>query len=199
VPRLHIAAGALALAVCAALLVTLWPRRTRRDPPPVIAPVPAFALTDQEGRPFASGIALRGRPWVANFIFTRCTTVCPIFTGKMARLDARLKERGDDAWLVSFSVDPEHDTPEVLRRYATERGAPTERWSFLSGSTADILRTVTEALKIHIEKVDGAPIGQSIMHGTHFVVVDAEMNIRGYYDLADDDALDRILSDLSRL
>jgi protein SCO1 len=195
-PKIHVAAGALAVAAVAAGVVMLWPRKPPPEPPPVINAVPEFELTDQNGRPFASVTALRGKPWVANFIFTRCTTVCPTFTARMAELDKLTRERGDKVWLVSFSVDPEHDTPEVLARYAADRGASLEKWSFLTGKTEDIIKTVTSALKIHVEQVGGKPIGESIMHGTHFVLVDGAMKIRGYYNLSDLDALPRLMGDL---
>jgi protein SCO1/2 len=195
--RAHVAGIVIALLV--ALAIMLWPRKPPREPPPVIAAVPEFTLVDQDGRELSSVTALRGKPWVANFIFTRCTTVCPIFTAKMDRLDELTRARKDDVRLISFSVDPEHDTPEVLARYARERGASTEKWSFLTGKTEDVVRTVTGALKIHVERVGGKPVGESIMHGTHFVLVDGAMKIRNYYDLSDEDALDRILADLEQL
>jgi protein SCO1/2 len=197
--RFHVAAGALAAAAGVAAVVFLWPRKPPPEPPAVISSVPDFRLTDQEGKGFDSATALRGKPWIANFIFTRCTTVCPVFTARMAQVDKLARERKLATWLVSFSVDPDHDTPEVLKAYAAERGVSTERWSFLTGKTDEITRTVTGALKMHVEKVGGKPVGESIMHGTHFVLVDGAMKVRGYYNLSDADALDRLLSDLSRV
>jgi protein SCO1 len=196
-PRVHVAAGTLVVALAAALVVMLWPRQPDPDPPPVIGAVPEFVLTDQEGRRFESGTALRGRPWVANFIFTRCTTVCPAFTGRMARIEAQTRGRAEGLRLVSFSVDPEHDTPEVLAAYAAQHGANTARWSFLTGQVADITRTVVDALKIAVERQPDRPVGESILHGSHFVLVDSAMNIRGYYALSDEDALERLLHDLA--
>lgn len=195
--RFHVAAGAAVAAAAVALVVTLWPRKPPPEPPPVISTVPDFRLTDQEGRPFDSATALRGTPWIANFIFTRCTTICPIFTARMAQVDKLARDKKLKTRLVSFSVDPEHDTPEVLKAYAAERGASTERWSFLTGKTDEIVKLVTGALKIHIEQVGGKPVGESIMHGTHFVLVDGAMKIRGYYNLSDADALDRLFADLA--
>jgi protein SCO1/2 len=190
----------MALAVIAALAVMLWPRRPMREPPPVIGVVPDFELTDHEGTPFKSAVTLKGHPWVANFIFTRCTTVCPIFTSKMARLEEQTRARGDRLRLVSFSVDPEFDTPEVLKRYALDRGADlSSRWWFLTGATEEITRIVEKSLKIAMEKIPGAPVGDSIRHGTHFVLVDGGMRIRGYYDLSDADVLERLERDLELL
>lgn len=198
-PRLHVAAGAVVAAIAVAALVTFYPRKPQRDPPPVIAAMPRFQLTDQAGKPFDSDARLRGQPWVANFIFTRCTTVCPVFTARMAAFEERTRDRGERLKLVSFSVDPEYDTPEVLAAYAANYKANLSRWSFLTGPVDEIKRVVTDSLKIALEEQPDKPVGQSILHGTHFALVDASMNIRGYYDLADADALDRMLADLALL
>ena len=200
-PRVHVAAGALVVAVAAALAVTLWPRRPTREPPPVIGVVPDFTLTDHTGAPFKSHVTLMGHPWVANFIFTRCTTVCPLFTTKMAQLEEKTRARfGDRLRMVSFSVDPDHDKPEVLATYARERGADvSRRWWFLTGATEDITRIVEKSLKIAMEKLPDRPVGDSIRHGTHFVLVDGGMRIRGYYDLSDADVLQRLERDLQLL
>ena len=144
--------------------------------------VPAFALTDQAGRP-VSERDLRGAPWVANFIFTRCPSACPMLTAKFKALQGEL---GDlpSVRFVSISVDPEHDTPAVLAAYARRFSADTSRWSFLTGSLKDIERTVVEGFKVHIGKPEvrgDNPTLIDIMHGEHFVLVDREGTIRGYY------------------
>jgi cytochrome oxidase Cu insertion factor (SCO1/SenC/PrrC family) len=96
----------------------VWTLRTRVPPsPPVLGALPAFRLTDQHGRPFGSQ-ELAGRVWVASFIFTRCETVCPAVTRKMARIQDRTRNLEPALHLVSFSVDPEHDTPERLAERA---------------------------------------------------------------------------------
>ena len=98
------------------------------EPPPVIGDVPAFEYTDQHGATFGTE-QLAGKVWVANFIFTRCTTVCPIFTDKMYQVQHRSKDLGDSFHLVSFSVDPEYDTPEVLKSYADKHGVNSRMWN----------------------------------------------------------------------
>ena len=199
-PRIHVAAGALVVAVAAALAVTLWPRRPMREPPPVIGVVPDFTLTDHTGQPFKSAVTLKGHPWVANFIFTRCTTTCPLFTSKMAKLEEQTRSRGDRLRLVSFSVDPDYDTAGVLKQYAADRGADvSKRWWFLTGPTEEITRIVEKSLRIAMEKMPDRPVGDSIRHGTHFVLIDGGMHIRGYYDLSDADVLQRLERDLQLL
>ena len=164
--------------------------------PPVIGHVADFKLTDHTGKPFGTA-ELAGKVWIANFIFTRCTTVCPIFTEKMARLE----EKAPDAIrFVSFSVDPEYDTPPVLTAYAKAKGADTRRWSFLTGPIDDVRKTVVDSMKVAVDKDPNATDpGMAIMHGTYFVLVDGKGQIRGVYAMSDESAGKRILEDAGRI
>jgi protein SCO1 len=94
--------------------------------------VPDFTLTERSDR-LVSKADLHGKVWVACFFFTRCNTACPQITATMSRLQERLHKAGlDDVILVSISVDPEHDTQEVLTKYAAAREADANRWLFLT-------------------------------------------------------------------
>jgi protein SCO1/2 len=160
--------------------------------------VPAFRLTDQDGKPFGSD-ELAGRAWVANFIFTRCPDICPRFTEKMGEIQAQTRALAPGLTLVSFSVDPAYDTPEVLRAYAAAHGAEPARWRFVTGSLADVKAAVEQGMKVDMEAKgdkDGVPV---IGHGSHFVLVDAQGRIRGYYDMNDADAVARVVKDARRL
>jgi protein SCO1/2 len=144
--------------------------------------VPAFALTDQLGRTVTDG-DYAGKVWIASFVFTRCPTVCPLLTAKMAALQKRLGSRSTLRF-ASISVDPEHDTPAILAQYAAKYGADAERWRFLTGPLSDIERTVVKGFKIHMGKAAPHatdPTLVEIMHGEHFVLVDAQGRIRGYF------------------
>jgi protein SCO1 len=189
-PRRHLA-GAVAVAVLAAGAVVLWPRKPNREPPPVLATVPDFTMTDAAGRPFASASELRGRVWAATFLFTRCPTVCPLLAARVKKVQDATTKLGDRFRLVSFSVDPDHDTPTVLAAFARTHGADPARWSFVTGDPAPI----AAAMKIGLDRVPDAPPGEAIVHGTHIVLLDGEMQIRGYYDSSDDAALERLLAD----
>lgn len=161
--------------------------------------VPAFSLVDQQGRTVTDR-ELRGTPWVANFIFTRCPSVCPMLTAKFKALQGKL-DPSDDVSFVSFTVDPEHDTPEVLAAYADKFGADPARWRFLTGPMATIEKTVVKGFKMHIgdpepHKEDPSLI--DIMHGEHFVLVDRDGVIRGYYR-AEPAELKELAEDLHRL
>jgi protein SCO1/2 len=166
---------------------------------PVRGHVPDFALTDQDGAPFGSA-QLKGQVWVANFIFTRCPDICPAFTAKMAEVqDKTATGRAAEVRLVSFSVDPAHDTPERLRAYAEAHGARPERWRFVTGDPAAVRAAVEQGMKVHMEDLgmkDGVP---NIGHGSHFVLVDRRGDIRGYYDMNDADAVARVVRDARQL
>ena len=105
--------------------------------PPILFQVPGFTLVDQAGVPF--GIAdLHGAPWVANFFFTSCPTVCPGHMASLATLQERLAAAGSPAAIVSVSVDPATDTPERLEAYGGRLGADSARWHLLTGDEATI-------------------------------------------------------------
>ncbi len=167
-------------------------------PRPVLGKVPAFALTDATGQVFDSE-RLEGKVWVANFIFTRCPTICPVFTRKMAELQHRGRQLGETIHLVSFTVDPEHDTPEVLMQYAKAQKASPRIWSFLTGGRDTLQKLIAEGLKVHMSKEGPADDLMSYGHGGHFVVVDGRMQVRGYYDSSEKDAVDDILRDVALL
>ncbi|HEX6240481.1 MAG TPA: SCO family protein [Polyangiales bacterium] len=144
--------------------------------------VPAFSLVDQSGRSLTDR-ELRGAVWVANFIFTRCPSACPMLTAKFKALQSELGPL-PGVRFVSISVDPEHDTPQVLAAYAKRFSADTSRWSFVTGPIEEIEKTVVRGFKIHVGKPtarEGDPTLIDIMHGEHFVLVDREGQIRGYY------------------
>ena len=161
--------------------------------PAPISKVPDFRFTDQHGQPFGTR-ELKGHVWVANFIFTRCPTVCPTFTEKMARIQHRLAGLGDAVHLVSFSVDPGYDTPARLAAYADAHHAGP-RWSFLTGPTDALEKVIVDGFKITVAH-DRRPADadfMSIVHGVHFVLVDRDGNIRGYYDSQVPEAIDALV------
>lgn len=186
----------LALGLAAMSLMAL---RGRSEPLPQLGALPDFTFTRESGAPWGMS-QLRGRPFVANFIFTRCPTICPAFTRRMARIQAETQAYGPRLQLVSFSVDPTYDTPERLAEYAQRHGANPERWSFLTGDYERLKDTVVSSFKIAMgrESMDEADV-MGIFHGNHFVLVDAQGEIRGYYDSADDEAFARLLRDLPQV
>ena len=174
-----------------------WAIRTRMpDPPPVLGTLPAFRLTDQAGRPFGSD-DLAGRVWVASFIFTRCPTACPAITRQMARVQGRTRNLEPALHLVSFSVDPGFDTPERLAAYAGAHRASPRMWTFLTGPAEAVRETVERGLRVSMGDASDDPA--DVSHGTHLVLVDGAARIRGYYDPAAPDTLDRLVRDAALL
>jgi protein SCO1/2 len=178
--------------------------------------VPAFSLPAASGAPLDVE-SLRGSVWVADFIFTRCLEVCPLMTTRMKALERDLRglPGGDAVRLVSFSVDPEHDTPEVLAEYAAKWQASPPHWTFVSGSSKEVERIVVTGFKLAVQKkpVAGATTAKGtsaggegsvpvdIVHANRFVLVDRTLTIRGYYDseaLPDMQALARDAARLAR-
>lgn len=167
----------------------------RHEPPPVMSPLPSFALVEANGRTVTAD-DLRGRPWVADFMFTRCGGACPAMTARMAALR---RQSPEDVVFVSITVDPAHDTPEVLGRYARRAGAGPG-WLFLTGPQDALYRLAIEGFKLGVEEVppERQPRGDGpFLHSSHFVLVDRKGYVRGYYDSTDEDALVRLRRDLA--
>lgn len=167
------------------------------EPLPELARVPDFELVSHEGEPFR-GSDLEGEVWIADFIFTSCVTYCPMMTERMKGLRQELQ--GEGVRFLSLTVDPEHDTPEVLRAYAEKHGAAHDDWTFLTGDTASVSRVVVQGFKTPMgERVplDGGD-GYDILHARHFLLVDRRRRIRGYYP-SDDEGLERLARDAARL
>jgi protein SCO1 len=160
--------------------------------------VPEFSLIERSGK--ATTLAdLRGSIWIADFIYTTCTDTCPMQTAEMAQLQEQWKDRAG-LKLVSFSVDPEKDTTEVLSRYAERYKADSIRWLFLTGAKEDMTRLVQEGFKLSAVSV--ANVGTSdnvILHSPRFVLIDKQAEIRGYYDSRDPQALERLKKDVATL
>lgn len=171
--------------------------RTSAAPPAIRIPLPAFELTDQRGQRFGLE-QLRGRVWIADFIFTTCPTVCPKLTQRMKEIELRSRDLGDGLHLATFTVDPENDTPEVLAAYAASNGLPLERWTLLTGPLEQIESTVVGGFKIAMGKKESSPGIFSIFHGERLVLVDKEGAIRGYYE-ANDEGIAAILRDAGAL
>jgi protein SCO1 len=190
--------GLLVAALLAVAAAALVQRLRRPEPPPVLGEVPEFVLTNRDGRPVRRA-DLQGAPWVADFIFTRCPASCPMMTARMARFERELP-RDLPVRLVSFSVDPEHDTPEVLERYARSFAAP-DRWLFLTGTREQIRSLTVEGFKLglEMEPPPGMNAPEPILHSTRFVLVDGQGRIRGYYEAFDEESMKRLEADLRAL
>lgn len=189
---------AILIALAAAWPVVWSLRASVPRPAPVLGTLPPFELTDETNRPFGSR-ELAGRVWVASFVFTRCETVCPRVTAQMARIQDRTRSLAPALHLVSFSVDPEYDTPARLADYARAHRASPRMWTFLTGPGDTVRRTVERGLRVSVGRDPGDPSPAGISHGAHLVLVDGAGRIRGYYDPDDPDAVERVVRDAALL
>ncbi len=186
-------AAGLALVIALAFVA----RAHRPRPAPALyGHVPSFHLVDQHGAPFSDGSML-GHVSVVDFIFTRCPSSCPRLTAHMGELQARLEREGSRARLVSFSVDPDNDTPPVLAEYAARAHADDKRWSFLTGPDADVRTAVVSGFKVALDKEPRPDSNEyDVVHGDWFVLVDPRGSLRGYYQTDDPKDLDGLVADL---
>jgi protein SCO1 len=175
----------LILGGVAATTLAVQARLARRAAPPVLGALPAFDLVDSDGAELTPA-RLAGRPYVASFIFTRCAGVCPAMTARLARLRPKLPP---EVRFVSFTVDPQHDTPERLRAYARAHAAGQD-WLFATGTREALHALSTQGFKLAAYEV---PPGEQkaggdgpFLHSPKFVLVDGAGQVRGYYDSADE-------------
>ena len=157
---------------------------------PVYYDVPEFELTAQTDRPFDSSI-LKGKIWVADFIYTTCPGPCPRMTSQMHEVQDAIAKM-PDVRLVSFTVDPARDTPPVLAQYAKEHGASNQLWYFLTGPPATLQRLDRDVFKL-------GNVDATLEHSTRFVLVDRQSRIRGYYETSESGIIPRLIEDIYAL
>ncbi|MFZ4482732.1 MAG: SCO family protein [Chthoniobacterales bacterium] len=189
-------AGAFLVFVLAVTMgYSLWRGSERREVVnlPVLRAVPEFSLTDQTGEAVSKD-SLRGNIWIANFFFTRCQGPCPQLNARMAEMQKALA-KAPGVKLVSVSVDPAHDTTEVLRKYGEEFQADPAKWKLLTGDPDVVKKLVREGFAQMLE--DG-PDAQPV-HGTIFLMVDGHGMVRGVYMLEDPELIPKMLLDAGNL
>ena len=174
--------------------------RAARQPLPVLATVPDFALTNQFGRSVTLG-DLRGKVWVADIIFTRCPGPCAKMTKQMGELQAALPSN-EPVQLVSLTADPEFDTPEVLKKYGERFGALPHRWQFLTGKKLDVYRLATKGLLLAVDEIkadERTSPDDLFVHSTLFVIVDRQGRVRGSFDGTEASSRSKILAAIRAL
>ncbi len=156
--------------------------------------VPEFSLTERSGKTVESE-QLRGTIWIADFIYTDCQDTCPIQSAEMARLQDELSAQ--KVKLLSFSVNPDKDTPSVLSQYADRFRASSDRWLFLTGGQEEIKNLVQNGFRLSVATASSDP--GVILHSPRLVLIDRQAQIRGYYDSRDNEALQRLRRDVATL
>lgn len=171
-----------------ALAFALWLSSIARNPPiPVIGQVADFTLTNQDGR-VTTLADLTNHVWVADIIFTRCAGQCPRMTMQMKSLQDRLPA-DSAAKLVTFTTDPDYDSPAVLKKYGERAGADFNRWMFLTGTKREIAAVAGNSLKLSTQPIKLADRKSPVdlfIHATIFVVVDKQARLRTFFETAGD-------------
>lgn len=167
--------------IVAAVAVLYKPNGQEQEQDDFKGRLPAFSLTERSGKTVTKE-DLRGKVWVAAFVFTRCTGPCPSVSATMARLQSEFADV-PNVKLVTFTVDPEHDNPEELAEYASRFGADPERWWFLTGNQEEIYTLLREGFTVGVEQNRGSARtpGNEVLHSTQLVVVDKKGQRRGYF------------------
>lgn len=162
-------------------------------PLPKLGQLPDFQLQNQNGQS-VSPKSFQGKVMAVNFVFTSCAGTCPLLTERMKKvqnfIESTQKDKKNSPYhIVSFSVDPDRDTPEVLRRYMKSYEVNPKVWSFLTGPYQDVEKIVVQGFKISMAKEptdqakkDSEEPVYDVIHGEKFILIDQAGQIRGYYD-----------------
>lgn len=188
-----VATVAASSVVCVALTDPHPPSRAGYDLGPASTELGTFIFTERSGREVTEA-DLADRVWVAAFVFSRCPSSCPRISAEMAKLQAELPE-DSPVRLVSISVDPEYDTPEVLTDFARRYGADPDRWWFLTGDQQDtydligrgFIQSVAEA-----SEEDRASGSEAVLHSTKLALVDRSNRVVGLFDIGDEAGMSRL-------
>ncbi|NOX98918.1 MAG: SCO family protein [Verrucomicrobia bacterium] len=182
--------SSIGLAFTASVFLLVTYGKSHSEPLPVLGSVSDIKLIDSSGNKYQVD-RLKGKVTIADFFFTSCKGICPSLTQQMGSLQKRF-EGSPEFQLLSISVDPEKDTPETLTAYATDNKLKLENWDFLTGSREDVRSFLFGQLKI------GMP-DDPLTHSDRLVLLDPDLQIRGYYSLSDPNSLQKLRKDASRL
>jgi len=170
--------------------------------------VPDFDLIERSGSRVELS-DLRGKLWVAQFFYTNCPDICPLTVPQMGLLHLEYqndREFRSDVRFVSITVDPERDTPQVLKKFAERFNADPERWLFLTGEKASIYRLAQEGFRLGIGEMENPPEEKAktgeekaFLHSARLILVDRNAQIRGYYSGIEAEAMVRLRRDLRNL
>lgn len=200
--RKVILVGALAVLLMATVSGYLFWKEVQRirsvsEVLPVLGVVPNFSLVERSGKEI--GLSdLTGKVWIADFIFTHCAGPCPLLSLQMGALQEPLAEFAD-VRLVSISVDPERDTPEVCAEYARRYNAHETNWLFITGEKPEVYKLIRKGFSVTVDNSPEDDASDQIMHSLRFALVDRRGQVRAYYTGTDTDLLDQLLPDVKKL
>ena len=156
--------------------------------------IPDFSFVNQDSLQVTEDL-VDGKIYITDFFFTSCPTICPKMSQQMLRIQERFRDK-QDVLLLSHTVDPSYDTPEILSGYAEKLNIDTQKWQLLTGNWKDIYEIADQYL-VSVEKDSTVPGGY--IHGGHFILVDGQRRIRGYYDGTQEKQVDRLMNDVTLL
>jgi protein SCO1 len=157
--------------------------------------VPSFTFINQDNQPLTSDFVEK-KIWVADYFFTSCNSICPKMTMHLQKVNEAFKH-DDDVKLISFTVDPDRDTPGALQLYAAKCNATPNQWQFVTGDKKALYAYARKALFIIATDGDGGP--GDFIHSENLVLIDAHKHIRGYYDGTSDAEVNQLIKDIKRL
>lgn len=163
------------------------------DPPQVLFALPSYELVDHRNEPFTPQ-TLHGKVWVAGFVFTSCPSSCPVVTKAMADLRERYDRYSVDVEMVSFTVDPQNDTPPVLAEYFESQGIDSDKWRFVTGEPTQVLQLVRKGFKLGVgeREADEDGVAYDIAHSTKLALIDGDGAVRGFYGIDGEHGTDEI-------
>lgn len=172
---------------------------TRQLPPelPVYGIIPEYKFTDENGKAFGSS-DLKGKIYIANFMFTSCKTACPLLLSKVQTVQHRLRGVVDRAAIVSFTVDPETDSSTVLYNKAREMKANPNVWRFVAAPMPETKKLLIEGFRVPVGEKTFANNIMDVAHSNKLVLIDQEGRIRGYYE-AEKDGINQLMIDTGLL
>ncbi len=196
----HLSICLLAFTVVAAIIAFAFSHIQRQERKlPVYWQVPDFKLIDHNGKPFGLK-ELEGKIWVAEFFFASCAGICPIMNTNMMQVQKAFANN-PDVLIVSITVDPQNDTPEVLKEYRKDFNAMEGKWFFLTGDKKAIYRLARHGFKVAAEEMppqeEGGPA--DFIHSDRFILVDRKGRIRGYYNGTSKEQVEKLIADIERL
>ncbi len=155
-----------------------------------------FTMTNQNGQTITEK-DYENKVYVADFFFTTCPSICPIMTKNMFSLQEKLKTKYPEVKLLSYSVTPEIDTVEQLKRYAVKNKVDDKIWNLVTGDKKEIYTLARKSYLVVQNDGNGGP--HDMIHTENFVLIDKENRIRGYYDGTDINEMDRLMTEIGML
>lgn len=158
--------------------------------------IPFFHFTNEFGKEITSS-QMKGKVWIADFFFTSCQTICPLMTTNLKRLNQSTQDLSNEVQFISFSIDPERDTPKTLKRYKAHHGISAQNWTFLTGDEEKTHLLGIENFQIFAGRDEESQGG--FAHSGAFTLVDKEGFVRGVYLGTDPKQVEQLEKDLRLL